>query len=177
MNYLWVDMEMSGLDVGKCRILELAAIVTDSSFKELETYHAVVKQPQEVLDAMDEWCQENHGKSGLTAAVPNGTPEPQVEQEMLALISRHFPANEKPILSGNSIGQDRKFIDAYMPALAKRLHYRMLDVTSLKIVFNDKFRVRYEKKGTHRALDDIRESIAELSHYLSYVKIELPPST
>lgn len=177
MNYLWVDMEMSGLEVVSCRVLELAAIVTDGEFRELETYHAIVKQPQEVLDAMDDWCKANHGKSGLTAAVPSGTPEPQVEQELLALISRHFADTERPILCGNSIGQDRKFIDAYLPVLASRLHYRMLDVTSFKIVFGERFHVRYEKKGTHRALDDIRESIAELAHYLSYVKIDSLPNT
>lgn len=170
MNYLWVDMEMSGLDVGSCRILELAAIVTDGAFQPLESYHAVVYQPSEVLEAMDEWCKENHGKSGLTAAVATGKPETQVEQEMLALISRHFPEKERPILSGNSIGQDRKFIDAYMPLLSGRLHYRMLDVSSLKIVFNDRYGIRYEKKGSHRALDDIHESIAELQHYLGFVQ-------
>jgi oligoribonuclease len=177
MNYLWVDMEMSGLAVEQCRILELAAIVTDKEFRELETYHAIVKQPQEVLDAMDDWCKENHGKSGLTAAVAKGLPEAEVEKQMLELIARHFPAKERPILCGNSIGQDRKFIDAYMPALAKRLHYRMLDVTSFKIIFGDRFQLKFEKKGSHRALDDIRESIGELSHYLSYVKIALPPNT
>lgn len=176
MNYLWLDMEMSGLDVEKCRILEVAAIVTDGDFRELETYHSVVYQPPEVLAAMDEWCQKNHGASGLTAAVANGKPEALVEQELLGLIQRHFPAKDRPVLCGNSIGQDRKFIDAYMPKLAERLHYRMLDVTSFKIVFRDRFKIEFEKKGSHRALDDIRESIGELNHYLSYVKIALPPN-
>lgn len=169
MNYLWLDMEMSGLDVGSCRILEVAAVVTDNNFKALEEYQTVVFQPAEVLAAMDAWCTENHAKTGLTALVPKGKPEDQVEKELIALIDRHFAAKERPILAGNSIGQDRKFIDAYMPALAKRLHYRMLDVTSFKIVLQDKFKIEYEKKGTHRALDDIQESIGELSHYLSFV--------
>lgn len=176
MNYLWLDMEMSGLDVEKCRILEVAAIVTDGQFRELETYHAIVFQPPEVLDAMDDWCKKNHGASGLTAAVPNGKPEAEVEKELLALIDRHFPTKDRPVLCGNSIGQDRKFIDAYMPALSHRLHYRMLDVTSFKIVFRDRFKIEFEKQGSHRALDDIRESIAELNHYLSYVKIASPPN-
>lgn len=171
MNYLWIDMEMSGLDVSKCRILEVAAIVTDSQFTPKESYHAVVYQPPEVLAAMDAWCTENHAKSGLTAAVAKGAPETQVEQQLLQLLDRHWAAGEeRPILAGNSIGQDRKFIDAYMPALAKRLHYRMLDVSSFKIVFNDLYGVRYEKRGSHRALDDILESIAELSLYLSHVR-------
>jgi oligoribonuclease len=170
MNYLWIDMEMSGLDVSKCRILEVAAIVTDRNFAPLETYHAVIFQSPEVLAAMDAWCTENHAKTGLTAAVAKGLPEPQVEQELLQLISRHWPEKDRPILAGNSISQDRKFIDAYMKSLSQRLHYRMLDVSSFKIVFNDRYGVRYEKQGTHRALDDIRESIAELNLYLGHVK-------
>jgi oligoribonuclease len=170
MNYLWIDMEMSGLDVNKCRILEVAAIVTDNTFTPKESYHAVVFQPPEVLAAMDAWCTENHGKSGLTAAVAKGAPEGEVERQLLQLIDRHFAANERPVLAGNSIGQDRKFIDAYMPALSQRLHYRMLDVSSFKIVFNDLYGIQYEKRGTHRALDDILESMAELTHYLAYVK-------
>lgn len=170
MKYLWVDMEMSGLSVESCRILEVAAVVTDENFKPLEQYHTAVFQPPSVLAAMDAWCTENHGKSGLTAAVATGKPEAQVEKELIALIDRHFGAGDRPLLCGNSIGQDRKFIDAYMPLLAKRLHYRMLDVTSYKVVFQEKYKIHYNKKGTHRALDDIHESIAELNHYLSFVK-------
>lgn len=173
MNYLWIDMEMSGLEVSKCRILEVAAVVTDAELRPLESFQAIVYQPPEVLEAMDAWCKENHGKSGLTAAVPQGLPEAEVEKQLVALIDRHFAANDRPILSGNSIGQDRKFIDAYMPTLSARLHYRMLDVTSFKVVLGDRFGIRYEKKGSHRALDDIHESIAELSHYLSFVQ---PPA-
>lgn len=169
MNYFWVDMEMSGLDPEKCRILEVAAIVTDANFSPLEEYKAVVFQPKEVLDAMDEWCTENHGKSGLTAAVASGKSESQVESELLALINRYFKAEDRPILCGNSIGQDRKFIDQYFKKLAGKLHYRMLDVTSFKIVFKEKYKIEFTKKGSHRAIDDILESIAELKHYLSFV--------
>lgn len=169
MRYFWLDMEMSGLDVAACRVLEVAAIVTDGNFQPLESYEAVVFQPPEVLAAMDAWCQENHGKSGLTAAVAGGKPQALVEQELLALIDRHFRPEERPVLCGNSIGQDRKFIDAYMPALSRRLHYRMLDVTSFKIVFGNTFGIEFQKKGSHRALGDTQESIAELQHYLSFV--------
>ncbi len=174
MNLLWVDMEMSGLDVNSCRILEVAAIVTDLDFRTVESYEAIVYQPPEVLDAMDEWCKENHGKSGLTTAVAKGKPEAQVEKEMLELVNRHFTATERPVLCGNSIGQDRKFIDAYWPNFSKRLHYRMLDVTSYKIIFGSKWKIEYQKKGSHRALDDIQESIAELKHYLSFVQSVKP---
>jgi oligoribonuclease len=177
MKFLWIDMEMSGLELTKCRILEVAAVVTDLELKPLESYEAVIFQPPEVLEAMDEWCKENHGKSGLTAAVASGKPEAQVEQELLALIGSHFQESERPILCGNSIGQDRKFIDAYMPVLASRLHYRMLDVTSFKIIFGTRFGIEFPKKGSHRAVDDIHESIAELSHYLSFVRAEKPTDT
>jgi oligoribonuclease len=176
MKYLWVDMEMSGLEVARCRILEVAAVVTDGAYQPLETYEAIVFQPPEVLDAMDAWCKENHGKSGLTAAVAQGKPEAQVEQELLALVNRHFLPAEKPILAGNSIGQDRKFIDTYMPALAGRLHYRMLDVTSFKIVFGSRFGIEFQKKGSHRALGDILESIAELKHYTGFVQYPIKAS-
>ena len=158
-NFLWLDMEMSGLDVQKCAILEVAAIATDSTFTALQSYHAVVFQPPEVLAAMDAWCTETHGKSGLTAAVAKGAPLLEVERQLLSLIDRHWGPNDRPILAGNSIGQDRKFIDAYMPALSARLHYRMLDVSSFKVVFNELFGLRHEKRGSHRALDDILESI------------------
>ncbi len=171
MNYLWLDMEMSGLDVSKCRILEVAAIVTDNAFTPLESYHAVVYQAPEVLSAMDSWCQETHAKSGLTAAVAKGAPEAEVERQLIGLVDRHFNAQEKAVLAGNSIGQDRKFIDAYMPALANRMHYRMLDVSSFKLIFNDRFGIRFEKRGNHRALDDILESIGELKLYLSHVAL------
>lgn len=163
-------MEMSGLEVSQCRILEVAAIVTDKDLKPLETYEAIVFQETAVLAAMDAWCTENHGKSGLTAAVATGKQESLVESELLALVNRHFKPEDRPILCGNSIGQDRKFIDAYMPALAKRLHYRMLDVTSLKIVFESSFGIAFKKKDAHRALGDIEESIAELKHYLGFVQ-------
>lgn len=169
MNYFWVDMEMSGLDPQKCRILEVAAVVTDANFNPIEEYRAVVYQPKEVLDAMDAWCTENHAKSGLTAAVATGKPELKVEEELLALLQKHFKSDERPILCGNSIGQDRKFIDQYWKKLSDRLHYRMLDVTSFKIVFKERYKIEFEKKGSHRAIDDILESIAELKHYLSFV--------
>jgi len=169
VNYLWIDMEMSGLEVEKCRILEVAAIVTDGEYKSLGAYEAIVYQEPAVLSAMDAWCTKQHGESGLTAAVATGKPEAQVEQDLLALINQHFKPEERPILCGNSIGQDRKFIDAYMPALAKRLHYRMVDVTSFKIVLQEKFGA-YPKKDTHRALGDIEESIGELKYYLGFFK-------
>lgn len=162
-------MEMSGLDPEKCKILEVAAIITDGEYEPLDQYHSVVFQPPEVMASMDEWCTTNHAKSGLSAAVKNGKREEIVEEELLHFISKYFKQEDRPILCGNSIGQDRKFIDLYMKKLSQRLHYRMLDVSSFKIVFKDKYKIEYTKKGSHRAIDDILESIAELKHYLSFV--------
>ena len=167
-------MEMTGLDVQKCVILEVAAIVTDVNFTPLTSYHAVVYQPPEVLAGMDAWCTETHGKSGLTAAVAKGAPLAEVEKQLLDIVERYWMGTDRPVLAGNSIGQDRKFIDAYMPLLGARLHYRLLDVSSYKVVFNDRFGIQYEKRGAHRALDDILESIAELTLYLSHVRAPVP---
>ncbi len=163
---LWLDLEMSGLDVDACRILEAAAIVTDLELNELETYEAIVFQPPEVLAAMDEWCTRVHGESGLTAAVANGKPEAQVEDELLELVGRYWKRSGRAVLAGNSIGQDRKFVDRYWPRLAATLHYRMVDVSSWKVVLKNRWGIDFDKRGAHRALGDIRESIGELRHYL-----------
>ncbi|MES2855289.1 MAG: oligoribonuclease [Bdellovibrionota bacterium] len=166
---LWIDMEMTGLDVTKEVPIEIAAIVTDLDFKELENFHAIIKQPKEFLERMDEWNTRHHGASGLTAQVPLGTEPTLVETQMIQLIDRHF-LGERPVIAGNSIGQDRLFINKYFPAMAAKLHYRMLDVTSWKILMNEKYDIMHEKKNAHRAVDDIRESIAEMAFYLQYVQ-------
>lgn len=167
----WIDLEMTGLDVKKERIIEVAAIITDLAFNEIETYSAVVKQDQKFLDGMDEWNTRTHKESGLTALVPQGKEQEIVEKELLYLINKHFVSNERPVLAGNSISQDRLFIDEYMKSLSSRLHYRMLDVTSWKVIFANKFNIQYKKKNAHRAVDDIRESIGELQHYISHINV------
>ncbi len=171
---LWIDLEMTGLDVNKEVIIEAACIVTDLNFKEIETFETVVKQPQSYLDAMDAWNKEHHGKSGLTAKVPTGMLPDAVEFHLISIIDRHFPESKtdrqkRPILAGNSISQDRLFIDKYFTKLSDRLHYRMVDVSSWKVLFNNKFDKYYKKQNAHRALDDIRESIGELRYYLDHV--------
>ena len=172
MNKLfWIDMEMTGLDVEKEVIIEVAAIVTDLNFKELATFETVVKQPQKYLDSMDAWNTEHHKKSGLTAKVPTGMEPDQVEAKLMDMVKKHFPdPNERPVLAGNSIMQDRLFINKYMPELAARLHYRMVDVSSWKVIINNKFKYVYQKSNKHRALEDIRESIQELRHYCDKMK-------
>ncbi len=168
MNKLfWLDMEMTGLDVQKEVIIEVAAIITDLNFKELATFETVIKQPQKYLDNMDAWNTEHHKKSGLTAKVPEGMDQDQAEAMLIDMIKKHFPdyKKSKPILAGNSIMQDRLFIDKYMPEFASLLHYRMVDVSSWKVIFNNKYNFVYRKANNHRALDDIRESIQELRAY------------
>lgn len=166
----WIDLEMTGLDIQKEVIIECAALVTDIDFQVIDSYETVVKQPQAYLDRMDEWNKTHHRDSGLTAKVPYGEDPSKVEQRLIQMIEQHFPKDERPILSGNSVAQDRLFIDKYWPKFSAKLHYRMLDVSSWKILFNAKFNMKYEKKNAHRALDDIHESIDELRYYLKYVK-------
>jgi oligoribonuclease len=168
---LWIDLEMTGLDEQKDSILEIAAVITTVDLKPIEEYHRVVFQSDEVLKNMNDWCKKTHGESGLTAAVPTGTPLPQVEKEMLALLGKHFATSDRIVLAGNSVGNDRRFIDRYLPELAKRLHYRLIDVSSFKEIFRERYGIHVNKGNAHRAVDDIHESIKELAHYLSFVQV------
>ncbi|MCC6138616.1 MAG: oligoribonuclease [Bdellovibrionaceae bacterium] len=169
---LWLDMEMTGLDVDIERVIEVAVIVTDMDFNPVDTYHAIVKQPQVFLDNMDDWNRKHHTQSGLVAKIPEGKDPELVDMELRELTLKHFD-KERAVLCGNSIFQDRKFIDLYFKNFEKTLHYRMLDVTSWKIIMNEKYDVEYQNKDSHRALDDIRESIEELKTFLKYVKNDL----
>ena len=171
-NLLWIDLEMTGLDVEKEKIIEVAAIVTDQMFNEQETFHAVVKQDQKYLDGMDEWNTRTHGESGLTNMVKGGQDQNKVESDLIVFIEKYFK-DEPAIIAGNSIAQDRRFIRKHMLKLEEHLHYRMLDVSSWKLIFQTIHNLVYEKKNTHRALDDIRESIGEMNYYMSFLKI--PP--
>jgi oligoribonuclease len=173
-NLYWLDMEMSGLDVNKEVIIEVACIITDLNFRELDSFETVVKQPQIYLDNMDAWNKEHHGKSGLTSKVPSGMEPEFVEAKLIDLVDKHFPFSKtdpkkRPILAGNSIAQDRLFIDKYFKNLSSRLHYRVVDVSSFKVIINNKFNIEYKKQNSHRALDDIRESIGELKYYLDHI--------
>ena len=172
---LWIDLEMTGLDVSKEVIIECAAVVTDLALNPLETYEQVVQQAKMHLDNMDDWNKQHHGRSGLTAKVPYGKAPHLVEEDLLQLIDRHWIQEEdrRAIICGNSIAQDRLFITKYWPMLEKKLHYRMMDVSSWKLMFYQKFNVKFDKSEKHRALDDIMESINELKHYLQFVKV--PP--
>ena len=168
---LWVDLEMSGLDDTRDVIMEVAAVVTDLELKPLEQYDQVVFQPPEILEQMHPWCVDHHGKSGLTQACAGGVPLDRVEQELMGLIKRHHGPGEKIVIAGNSIGTDRRFIDRWMPRVAARLHYRMLDVSSFKVIFQSMYGMRFKKSKAHRAVEDILESIGELKHYLQFIKV------
>ncbi len=172
-HLFWADLEMTGLDEQNDHILEIAAVITDVDFNSVAEYHRVIFQPQSVLDEMNDWCKENHGKSGLTADVPKGTPLATVEKELIEFCKPYFSPKDRIVLVGNSIGNDRKFIDRYLPEFTKLLHYRMIDVSSFNEIFRDRYHVKFEKKNAHRAVGDIHESIAELKHYLSFVNV--PP--
>ena len=172
-NLVWIDLEMTGLDVEECRIIEIATIITNSELEILaEGPELVIHQPEEVLAAMDEWNTKHHGASGLTAAVKKSEISlEEAEEATLAFIREHCQENTAP-LCGNSIWQDRRFLARYMPRLEEYLHYRIIDVSSVKEVVRRWYPtyVRPPQKGqSHRALDDIRESIEELKYYRANV--------
>lgn len=167
-NLLWLDLEMTGLNPAKDKILEAAAIITNWQLQEFASFETAVFQPPGVLEAMEEWSKINHGASGLTAKIAEGKPADQVEQELLKLLDDYCEGDV--YLAGNSIHQDRRFIRAYWPTLDGRLHYRMLDVSAWKIVMLNRFKVDFKKADKHRALEDIRGSIQELKVYLNHVK-------
>jgi len=168
---VWLDMEMTGLDPDRERIIEVATILTDGQLNEIAIGpELVIHQPDEVLAAMDDWNKSHHGASGLIDRVKSSTvTDAQAEEQTIAFVNAHVPAKERPVLAGNSIHQDRRFIRRYMPALEKRLHYRMVDVSTIKELarrwFPSLINKQKAKKETHRALDDIRESIDELRYY------------
>ena len=165
---LWIDLEMTGLKVKEDRIIEVAAIVTNFDFNELATYESVVHQDEAIVKRMNVWSKEHHSASGLTAKIPKAPKEEQVKIELIKFVKNNF--KEPVILAGNSVHTDMKFIAEWWPELKPLLHYRILDVSAYKIIMQNKYHIIYKKKETHRALDDIRESMAELKFYLSYFK-------
>jgi len=165
---LWVDLEMTGLDPQDHVIIEVAAEVTDFNFVTLDSYEALVSQPEAKLMTMNEWAQRQHDSSGLTERVrQRGKPESEVIADLKTLITKNF-GDEPAILAGNSIHNDRLFIHQWWPDVEALLHYRMLDVSSWKIYMQGRFGVDFPKMETHLAYDDIHASIAELQHYLKW---------
>jgi oligoribonuclease len=169
---IWLDMEMTGLDPDCDHVLEIATLVTNADLEVLaEGPDIVVHQPDEILDGMGEWCREHHGRSGLTEASRRSTIGlAEAEAQTLAFLERLCERGKSP-LCGNSIGQDRRFIYRHMPALAQFLHYRSIDVTTVKELARRWYPQvpSAPKTESHRALDDIRESLQELRHYRASV--------
>lgn len=172
-NLVWIDMEMTGLDPDCEKVLEIATIVTDGQLNVLAEGPVIaIHQSDEILNAMDDWCTKTHGDSGLTERCrKSDCNEQQACEETLAFLHGWVKKGSSP-LCGNSIGQDRRFMVRHMPSLEAYFHYRNVDVSTIKeLVRRWKPEVlnQFHKKGTHQALDDIRESIAELQFYRKHV--------
>lgn len=172
-NLVWIDLEMTGLNPANDVILEIASIITDKDLNVIkEGPSLVIHQPDSVLDYMDHRVKELHTKSGLLELVRNSSITlKQAEDQTLSFIKTYCMPETAP-LCGNSVWQDRTFLYHYMPQLLSYLHYRIIDVTSFKEIITRWYphnrHAFFEKKDTHRALDDIKESIAELKQYRTY---------
>jgi oligoribonuclease len=168
-NLIWIDLEMTGLDTFTDKIIEIATIVTDADLNILvEGPVIAIRQSDAVLEGMDDWNKEQHGKSGLIERVRASTfTEADAERETLAFLARHVPRNVSP-MCGNSICQDRRFLARCMPELERYFHYRNLDVSTLKELarrWAPAVSAGFNKNPVHLALDDVKDSIRELQFY------------
>jgi len=174
---VWIDLEMTGLEPDKERIIEVATLITDAQLNVVAEGPVIaVKQPDSLLAGMDDWNQKTHGESGLVARVKASTVETQeAERQTLDFLRQYVVAGSSP-MCGNSIHQDRRFLEREMPDLWAFFHYRNLDVSTVKELakrWNPGALVGFKKQNAHLAMDDIKESIAELAHYRStFLRIE-----
>lgn len=172
-HILWIDLETTGLETKDCTILEVGAIVTDKNLREIAVYQGVIHRLEPEFRTMNEWCKKTHSKSGLLEECRWSLKcEGDVEREFRDFITDNF-GSEKAIIAGSSVHFDKKFLDAKMPTVASKLHYRLIDVSS----FKETFRIVYgydvpnDKAPAHRALADIRGSIVEYKRYLEMIKV------
>lgn len=168
-NLIWIDLEMTGLDTQTDYIIEIATIVTDSDLNVLaEGPMLAIHQTDEILLAMDEWNTKQHGKSGLIERIKASTiTEDEAQRQTIAFLEQYVPAGKSPIC-GNSICQDRRFLARCMPKLEAYFHYRNLDVSTLKELcgrWAPDIAKGFKKESSHLALEDIKDSIAELKYY------------
>ena len=179
-NLVWIDLEMTGLSPKNDRIIEIATIVTDPHLNIIEEGPVIaIHQPLQRLTEMDKWNTKTHTESGLVNRVrASEYDESKAEKETIKFISKHVAGNHSP-LCGNSICQDRRFLAYYMPNLESYLHYRNLDVSSIKelvVRWRPDLLKGFKKQNTHQAMDDIRESIEELKYYRkTFINVSLPP--
>lgn len=176
---VWIDLEMTGLSLERDEIVEIAAIVTESDLTEIDTGISLVVRPsQAALDTMDDFVTNMHTESGLINEIPQGISLADAQTQVLDYIKGHIPEHNKGHLAGSSVYVDRGFLAKYMPDIDQHLHYRLIDVSSIKELARRWYPKVYfnspEKTGNHRALADIRESIAELRYYRDAVMVELP---
>lgn len=167
-KFFFVDLETTGLDSRNCKILEVAAIITDNKLNIIEEYSVPVIVFDAEIAAMDNWCRTTHSQSGLLSAVKEaGIPIDQVEKDLQRLKRKHFPVS-RPSLAGSSVHFDKRFIDDHMPAFAKELNHRIIDVSSfmgaLDLYYG--FKLPQQPEASHRALADIKQSISYLKAYL-----------
>jgi Oligoribonuclease (3''->5'' exoribonuclease) len=176
---VWIDCEMTGLDLGRDALIEVACVVTDGELNQLdEGVDLVIKPPQEAVEQMSDVVREMHTASGLLSALSGGVSLAEAEARVLEYIRRHVSEPKRAPLCGNSIATDRAFLARDMPTVDAHLHYRMIDVSSIKELVRRWYpRVYFaapEKQGGHRALADITESIRELRYYRAAVFVPQP---
>ena len=172
-SLLWLDLEMTGLDAKRDRIIEIGAVATDWKLNEIARFLATVRvSPRLMKHRMrgEFWDENSDVRDELMKQNSSGKPAGVVEQEIIAFLDKNFKRKEPIILAGNSIWNDRAFIERQWPNFAGRLHYRMLDVTAWKLVFENMYSNKFAKPDAHRAIEDIEGSIMELKQYLAKVK-------
>ncbi|MBY3790169.1 oligoribonuclease [Photobacterium carnosum] len=172
-NLIWIDLEMTGLDPETHKIIEIATVVTDPQLNVLAEGPVIaIYQPKAELAKMDDWCTTTHTNSGLVERIRQSTiTEAQAVAQTIAFLEQWVPKGVSPIC-GNSIGQDRRFLYKHMPMLEQYFHYRYLDVSTLKELtrrWKPELLDGFSKKGSHLALDDIHDSIAELRYYREHI--------
>ena len=176
---VWIDCEMTGLDLGADALIEVAALVTDFDLNVLgDGVDVVIKPPQEAIEQMDEFVRNMHTVSGLLEVLDNGVTMQEAEEQVLDYVKQHCAEGSRPPLAGNTVATDRSFLARDMPALESFLHYRIVDVSSIKELARRWYPRAYfnapAKTGNHRALADIQESIEELRYYRAAVFVPPP---